>query len=194
MHVRVGEQRHYQPLAILRCSVWAYSLETVRSVFQVMSIRSPTLTLSNTVGSTTRRLYFHPFGPTKVIDDALLSISAMVAVIRRTIAALPLVWSLTVDFSAVSTAFSPAGFRRTMTLLLYVAFSLSPTLNWSKRMTLLGTLTATNVPSAVLMFMARLFLSIVSMVPEMVSVVVGSSLTCAQLGRARAQITASALS
>src|SRR4030095_232905 len=90
MHVRVGEQRHYQPLAILRCSGWAYSLETLRSVFQVMSIRSPTLTLSNTVGSTTRRLYFHPFGPTKVIDDALLSMSAMLAVIlTRPIGSLP---------------------------------------------------------------------------------------------------------
>ena len=35
---------------------WGYSTETVRSVFQVMSTRSPTLTLSNTVGSTTRLL------------------------------------------------------------------------------------------------------------------------------------------
>src|SRR5678816_2136726 len=111
MHVRVGEQRHYQPLAILRCSVWAYSLESVRSVFQVMSIRSPTLTLSNTVGSTTRRLYFHPFGPTKVIDDALLSMSAMLAVIVRTMYAEPLVCAMEDAVSAVLTAASPGGFR-----------------------------------------------------------------------------------
>jgi hypothetical protein len=45
-----------------------------------------------------------------------------------------------------------------------------------------------------LMFMARLFLSIVSMVPEMVTVVVGSSLACAQLGTARAVTNAKALS
>ena len=31
--------------------------------------------------------YFHPFGPTNVIDDALLSMSAMLAVILRTIVA-----------------------------------------------------------------------------------------------------------
>src|SRR4029453_11675133 len=156
MHVRVGEQRHYQPLAILRCSVWAYSLETVRSVFQVMSIRSPTLTLSNTVGSTTRRLYFHPFGPTKVIDDALLSMSTISAFIVRTIAFVPLVFPVVVAVAAVSTGASPAGFRRTMTLLLYLALILSPTLSSGKRLTLGGTLTATILPSAVLMFMARL--------------------------------------
>src|SRR4029453_9487917 len=116
MHVRVGEQRHYQPLAILRCSVWAYSLETVRSVFQVMSTLSPTLTWSNTVGSTTRRLYFHPFGPTNVIDDALFSMSVISAVIVRTLAFVPLVCPLMVAVLAVSTAASPGGFRRTRTL------------------------------------------------------------------------------
>jgi len=39
-----------------------YCTATVTFVSQVMSTWSPTLILSSTVGSTTRRLYFHPFG------------------------------------------------------------------------------------------------------------------------------------
>src|SRR4051812_8293365 len=53
-----------------------------------------------------------------------------------------------------------------------------------------GTLTATNSPSAVLMFMARLFWSIVSMVPLMVRVWVGSDLSCAQAGKASGKTSA----
>ena len=68
--------------------VWRpYCTATVTSVSQVMSTWSPTLSLSSPVGSTTRRLYFHPFGPVKVIDGALLSISVMVAVMVLTMAA-----------------------------------------------------------------------------------------------------------
>jgi hypothetical protein len=43
------------------------------------------------------------------------------------------------------------------------------------------------------MFTARRVLSIVSTVPETVTVCFGSSLTCAQLGKARASIAANAL-
>ena len=71
---------------------------------------------------------------------------------------------------AESTAASPAGFKRTKTLLLYVTFTLSPTLSSSKRLALAGTSTATNLPSAVLMLTARLLLSIVSTVPATVMV------------------------
>src|SRR4030095_9947455 len=58
--------------------------------------------------------------------------------------------------STVSTAGSPSGFMRTMTLLLYVALILSPTFSSLKRLTVSGTLTATSLPSFVLIFMARL--------------------------------------
>ena len=37
----------------------------------------------------TRRLYFHPFGPVKLIDDALLSIPVIVAVITLSWDAVP---------------------------------------------------------------------------------------------------------
>ena len=50
-------------------------------MFHVMSTWSPTLTFSSTAGSMTRRTYFHPFGPTKVMDDAILSMESIVAVI-----------------------------------------------------------------------------------------------------------------
>jgi hypothetical protein len=49
--------------------VWrSYCIATVTFVSQIMSTWSPTLILSSTVGSTTRRLYFHPFGPVKVVQ------------------------------------------------------------------------------------------------------------------------------
>src|SRR4029450_10136723 len=102
-----------------------------------MSTLSPTLTLSSTVGSTTRRLYFHPFGPTKVIDDALLSISATLAVIVRCTAAAPpgrTSCPIVEVLLAVSTGGSPGGCMRTATLLLYVADTLSPTLSSSNRL------------------------------------------------------------
>ena len=84
--------RRASPVA--RSSPSAYLTETVRSVFQMMSTLSPTLTLSNTAGSMTRRLYFHPFGASKVADDAPLSMATMLAVILRTITFVPLVCSL----------------------------------------------------------------------------------------------------
>src|SRR5690349_5054120 len=70
------------PDAVRECARprWVYPAESVRSVLHVMSTLSPTLTCSNTVGSTTRRLYFQPFGPSKEIDDALLSMATMLAV------------------------------------------------------------------------------------------------------------------
>src|SRR5262245_33765220 len=49
---------------------------------------------------------------------------------------------------AVSTAGSPAGFSRTVTLLLYVAFTLSPTLISSNRFALSSTSTVTSSPVA----------------------------------------------
>src|ERR1700730_14146853 len=67
----------------------SYCTATVTSVFQVMSTLSPTLTLSSTVGSTICRGYFHPFGPTKVIADAFLSMASIVAVIVLWTDALP---------------------------------------------------------------------------------------------------------
>ena len=45
-----------------------YSTATVTSVFQMLSILSPTLSISSTFGSVTRQLYVQSFGPTKVID------------------------------------------------------------------------------------------------------------------------------
>jgi hypothetical protein len=48
-----------------------YCTATVTSVSQVMSTWSPTLSLSSTAGSTTPRLYFHSFGPTRPAQDYL---------------------------------------------------------------------------------------------------------------------------
>ena len=68
-----------------------YCTATVTFVSQVMSPWSPTptLILSSTVGSTTRRSYFHPFGPVKVIDCALLSMALIVTVIVLSSDAVP---------------------------------------------------------------------------------------------------------
>ena len=97
-----------------------YCTETVTFVSQVMSTWSPTLTLSSTVGST-RRLYFHPFGPVKVIDDAFLSIPVMVTVITLSWDAVPPGRSPcpAVELPvAVLTAASPGGFSLAETVLL----------------------------------------------------------------------------
>ena len=59
-------------------------------------------------------------------DDALLSMSMMLAVIVRTTPFVPLVIPMLDTGLAVSTAASPGGFSRTATLLLYVALTLSP--------------------------------------------------------------------
>src|SRR6516164_5401630 len=102
--------------------MWCYyCTATVTFVSQVMSTWSPTLTLSSTVGSTTCRLYFHPFGPVKVIDDALLSIPLIVAVIVLSWDADPPGRSPcpAVELPvAVSTAASPGGFSLAETVLL----------------------------------------------------------------------------
>src|SRR6516225_8698980 len=71
------------PMGVVYCTA------TVTDVSQVMSTWSPTLSFSSPVGSTTRRLYFHPFGPVNVIDDAFLSIPVMVAVITLSWDAVP---------------------------------------------------------------------------------------------------------
>ena len=116
-----------------------YVHKSVVSASQVMSSLSPTLTLSNTDGSTMCRLYFQPFGPTKVIADASLSIESTVAVITRCSVIVPDVAVASLAVVPVSTAASPSGFSRTETLSLYVAVSLSPTLSSPNRSTLLGT-------------------------------------------------------
>jgi hypothetical protein len=50
-------------LKISNADVGRYCIATVTFVSQVMSTKSPTLTMSSTVGSTALRLYFDPFGP-----------------------------------------------------------------------------------------------------------------------------------
>src|SRR4029077_14983452 len=141
------------------CSSKSYCTATVTSVFQVMSTLSPTLTLSNTVGSTICRLYFQPFGPEKVIEDALLSIASTVTVIVLCTVAVPpgrVCWPAVVVVLPVSTGASPGGFSLAETLLLYVSDTLSPTLSSSKRFAPAGTSIVSNLPSAVLMFTTRL--------------------------------------
>ena len=136
-----------------------HSTITTTSVFQVMSTLSPTLTMSNTLGSTTRRLYFQSLGPTKVIDEVPLSMPAMVAVIVRCTIAVPpgrASWPMLEALAPVSIAASPGGFTRADTLLLYVTETLSPTLSSSKRLAPLGTSIVSNLPSDVLMFMTYL--------------------------------------
>ena len=86
-----------------------------------MSTSAPTLTLSSTVRSTTRRLYFHPFKPVKVIDDALLSIPLIDAVIVLSTDAVPPGRSPcpAVELPvAVLTGASPGGFSLAETVLL----------------------------------------------------------------------------
>ena len=135
-----------------------YRTETVTSVFQVMSTLSPGLIFSSTVGSTTRRSYFHPFGPTKAIDDAFLSTALMVAVIVLSMASVPPGRSpcpaVEVLFSVLTGA-PPGGFSLADTVLLYEIDTLSPTLSLSNRFALGGTSTVSNWPSAVLMFTMR---------------------------------------
>ena len=94
-----------------------------------------------------------------MIDDALLSISAMVAVIVRCTTAVPpgrASWPMVEALVPVSTAASPGGFSRADTLLLYVTETLSPTLSSSKRLAPAGTSIVSNLPSDVLMFMTCL--------------------------------------
>src|SRR5271168_2656019 len=161
-----------------------------------MSTLSPTLTLSNTVGSTICRLYFHPFGPTKVIDDAFLSIAAMVAVIVLCTDAVPPGRSPcpAVEVPVCVSTASPAGFSLAETLLLYVSDTLSPTLSSSNRFAPEGTSTVSKLPSAFWMFTTRFLRSMVATVSERVTVCVGSCLTsCAQLGRERAKTNPVAL-
>ena len=61
---------------------------------QVMSRRSPTLTLLSAFLSSTRELYFQPFGPLKLIDGTFGSMAVIVAVMVR--------WA-----AAVAPAFAP---------------------------------------------------------------------------------------
>src|SRR6516162_6828081 len=124
-----------------------------------MSTWSPTLSLSSRVGSTTRRSYFHPFGPVKEIDDALLSIALIVAVIVLSWDAVPPGRSPCPAVEvrvAVLTGASPGGFSLAETVLLYVIETLSPTLTSSNRFALGGTSIVSNLPSGVLMFTTRL--------------------------------------
>jgi hypothetical protein len=53
----------------------------------VMSTLSPTLTAATAFLSSTRELYFQLFGPEKVIDGVFRSISVIVAVMVRCVAA-----------------------------------------------------------------------------------------------------------
>ena len=137
-----------------------YCTETVRSVSHVMSTLSPTFTFSRMVGSTTRRLYFHPFGPTKLTDEVFLSIALMVAVIVLCAAALPpgcVDCPILEPWTSAATGASPGGFNLAVTVLLYVIVTLSPTLSSSKRFAVFGTSIVSNYPSAVLRCTIRWF-------------------------------------
>src|SRR6516162_6885421 len=57
---------------------FCYCTATVRFVSRVMSAWSPTLILSSTVRSATRRLYFHPFGPVKVLHVSLPLVAELI--------------------------------------------------------------------------------------------------------------------
>src|SRR6516162_4284770 len=178
------------PMGVVYCTA------TVTDVSQVMSTWSPTLSFSSPVGSTTRRLYFHPFGPVNVIDDAFLSIPVMVAVITLSWDAVPPGRSpcpAVVVPVVVLTGASPGGFSLAETVLLYVIDTLSPTLSSSNRFAAGGTSIASNLPSGVLMLTTRFSLSMVSTVPERVTVCVGSVLVCAQLGREKAKTNPAAI-
>src|SRR4029453_9932865 len=111
-----------------------------------------------TFESTTWRLYFHPFGPTKVIDAAPFSTAATGPVIPLCLGAGPPGRASSpmeeVEL-AVSTGASPGGFSRTMTLLLYVTDTLSPILTSSNRFADWGTSIDTNLPSDVLRLTLR---------------------------------------
>src|SRR6478736_2831193 len=109
-----------------------YCGASVTFVSQVMSILSPGLILSSNVGSATRRLYRQSFGPTTLIDCAFLSTSVTVTVIVLSMAAVPPASAfcpMEVDPAILSTGASPGGFSLAVTVLLYVADTLSPTLN-----------------------------------------------------------------
>src|SRR6516225_7958729 len=102
-------------------SMWGHCTATVTFVSQVMSTWSPTLILSSTLGSTTRRLYFHPFGPVKVIDDAFLSMALIAAVIVLSTSAVPpgrASCPAVEVVVAVLTEGSPGGFSLAETVLL----------------------------------------------------------------------------
>src|SRR4029077_9270982 len=63
------------------------SAEISTASVQVMSRRSPTLTFLSASLSSTRELYFHPFGPLNEIDGTFGSIWVIVAVMVRCMAA-----------------------------------------------------------------------------------------------------------
>ena len=108
-------------LEISNADVLCYCTATVTFVSQVMSTWSPTLILSSTVGSTTRRSYFHPFGPVKVIDDAFLSMALTVAVIVLSTSTVPPGRSPCPAVEVpvnVLTGASPGGFSLAETVLL----------------------------------------------------------------------------
>ena len=145
--------------ADVKLSCYCYCTATVTFVSQEISTWSPTLILSSTVGSATRRLYFHPFGPVKVIDCALLSMELIDAVIVLSTSAVPPGRSpcpAVEPVVAVLTEGSPGGFSLAETVLLYVIDTLSPTLSSSNRFALVGTSIVWNLPSGVLMFTTRL--------------------------------------
>ena len=80
-----------------------------------MSTLSPTLTFASAAVSSTRVVYFHPFGPVKVIEGTLGSIAAIIAVIFRwcDVVAARVSAACTTPPVVVSTSFSPAGFTDT---------------------------------------------------------------------------------
>ena len=55
------------------------SIDRSSASVQVMSTLSPTFTLANACLSSTRLVYFQPFGPVNVIEGTAISIAAMVA-------------------------------------------------------------------------------------------------------------------
>src|SRR5436190_9988576 len=89
---RRGAQPRYGAGA--RAAAWPVrylggSAEISTARVQVMSKRSPTLTFLSASLSSTRELYFHPFGPLNVIDGTFGSMWVIVAVMVRWVAAVP---------------------------------------------------------------------------------------------------------
>lgn len=60
-----------------------YWTDTRRAIVHVMLTLSPTFTFASAALSCTRLLYFHPFGPLKVIEGTVGSMAEIVAVIER---------------------------------------------------------------------------------------------------------------
>ncbi len=78
-----------------------------------------TLTCLSASLSRTRRLYFHPFGPLKVIDGTLASMASTVAVMVRCAPSVPPGLAPAVGVTAAEVVFaaaSPGFLRRTVTL------------------------------------------------------------------------------